>query len=703
MSKHQDFPDELYFLRKIVETPDLRIKSVWWLKTDFDANTWLCDFGREPFSISFDVHLDDGSCLTEDRHRTLLNSFKTWLCLQCHPDVNRGRITGAAATFHSVSRVFRLIDYFVINSNLYSLSETGLSTLTSSDFRGILETIASSNRTTSSIYKWERRVVEYLREGVASISPQAIQIALLERPTLAIVACRSDDSGLNVDNNELVQFRAFLWSTGLYRTRGRRNSNYRYQPDMSALVRSIYPNTIWAHRSGFEVPEELCFDPLERYGNEYEGVPVRTGIGPILDERQLNEWRSALLSLRLLPATPNPLPPHAFDGISNSGWMDSLNLRPSGRFASLPQSAVFQLLRKSLEFALDMGEELVDSYVALARAANEKGLSIAKYSNEYGLREIVGPKLRDIGVKRWHLAQHMSLQEGNPARGAEYRATSKEFFQRFRSNEGLYELIIVLVGAIQICVGTLMARRQGELLDLVAGRCLDRTKRYLIFENRKSGILERREELLRPIPPIAARLIAMLERMQAELVADGSIPAMTVVFATPHRANSSFAVTHMSFNNTFNRTCDYFQSPLDRKSRRFYVRQHQLRRFFATLFFWGGTFGGADTLRWFLGHTDVEHLYHYITESTPGAVLRWAKAEYAADALEQGEHNDTLGVLVETRFNLTNYTLLDSDELRDYIDELLFEGKVTVEPEFFTSPSGKTYQIFVKVRHENAN
>lgn len=36
-------------------------------------------------------------------------------------------------------------------------------------------------------------------------------------------------------------------------------------------------------------------------------------------------------------------------------------------------------------------------------------------------------------------------------------------------------------------------------------------------------------------------------------------------------------------------------------NKRFYMRQHQLRRFFAMAFFWGNGFGSMDTLRWFLG------------------------------------------------------------------------------------------------------
>ena len=36
------------------------------------------------------------------------------------------------------------------------------------------------------------------------------------------------------------------------------------------------------------------------------------------------------------------------------------------------------------------------------------------------------------------------------------------------------------------------------------------------------------------------------------------------------------------------------------------------------LFFWSKSYEGLDALRDFLGHTDTEHLYHYITENING-------------------------------------------------------------------------------------
>ncbi len=143
------------------------------------------------------------------------------------------------------------------------------------------------------------------------------------------------------------------------------------------------------------------------------------------------------------------------------------------------------------------------------------------------------------------------------------------------------------------------------------------------------------------------------------------------------------------------------ETPLAQDGKRYYIRQHQLRRFFAMLFFWGSSFGGMDTLRWFLGHSDVEHLYHYITESMPGGVLRGTQAHYATEQLQAyNQSANELADLLEKQFGTQKFDLMDANELDEYIKDLIEEGSVTVKPEFFKAGDGKDYRILITVNKE---
>ena len=112
-------------------------------------------------------------------------------------------------------------------------------------------------------------------------------------------------------------------------------------------------------------------------------------------------------------------------------------------------------------------------------------------------------------------------------------------------------------------------------------------------------------------------------------------------------------------------------------------------------FFWGNGFGSMDTLRWFLGHTDVQHLYHYITESTEGNVLKSVKAQYVYEDLDSQE--DLKDLLVK-KYGTNNFSLIEREVLEDYIEDLIEEKTVEVEPEFFNDDNGQNYKILVKVK-----
>ena len=173
--------------------------------------------------------------------------------------------------------------------------------------------------------------------------------------------------------------------------------------------------------------------------------------------------------------------------------------------------------------------------------------------------------------------------------------------------------------------------------------------------------------------------------------------------------------------------CDYLESQtvIDKKgiTRRYYIRQHPLRRFFAMMFFWSSGYDGLETLRWMLGHSDVEHLYNYITESQTGGAIKGVKAAYLVEALQSGiklEGIDSLREVIANRYGVSGSSIrlypfsvavetfededdykttppiddLDTQaELESQVLELLEDNVVTLEPTFF-KVEGSEQQFF---------
>ena len=54
--------------------------------------------------------------------------------------------------------------------------------------------------------------------------------------------------------------------------------------------------------------------------------------------------------------------------------------------------------------------------------------------------------------------------------------------------------------------------------------------------------------------------------------------------------------------------------------------------------------------------------------------------------------------MLEIKFGTRQFSVLDSDELEDYIEDLMEEGKLEIEPEFFETPNGKTFRVLIVVK-----
>lgn len=204
----------------------------------------------------------------------------------------------------------------------------------------------------------------------------------------------------------------------------------------------------------------------------------------------------------------------------------------------------------------------------------------------------MSPKLKSIGVS-YLKSPNNKLYDG------------KERFDLLRSNIYFYDLLKVYYGAVQVFIGAIMARRQSEICSLIVGECIDEDTNSLIFKQSKStkGMFGTRNSLYLPIDPLGIEMIKNLERLHINRKGD-------LLFSIPTIKNM-FSFNSTVSNTTYSENIDFFIDYINPDlidGKRYYIRQHQLRRFFAMSFFWGSGFGSLDTLRWFLGHTDVQHL-----------------------------------------------------------------------------------------------
>ena len=245
-----------------------------------------------------------------------------------------------------------------------------------------------------------------------------------------------------------------------------------------------------------------------------------------------------------------------------------------------------------------------------------------------------------------------------------------------------------------------MARRAAELVGLDPQDCLQKAAEgyYLRFTVGKANIGNRRIKVDRPISDFAVQALRLLLRAQEGLQRiTGTLPA-SPVFSLPHYSRARLSpATDKTVRDTLDRFCDFFEIPLDKQGRRYYLRTHQLRRFFAMMFFWHFGFGGMDTLRYMLAQVDFAHVWRYITENVPGKVLAQVKTTFVTTKLREGSADtQSLGALLQKEYGIANFAILSEETVERYVADLIAKGLVDVKPEFLDDKH--EWKILVQIR-----
>lgn len=684
-------PPELDFLEGFFVDPYQASRSAEWLLSEFDAIVWEYSFGfKEPKLIYWDVELNDGSSLIDKKNKKLLDGLKYFLT----GSTQANSITGSNGAWASeLARAVHIVDFLLLNAEQFKLAQYGLAGLGRDKLKLILSEIGSSKDTAESIYGWSKRMSLYGLKLALETSKTEILHAIAQWPELAIVTpAQIDENTLDIPLELIPQVRAALYLKGLYRASRDKGHN----PNSVRVSNDIYRNTLRGRFEDKPIIRILAVQSGDDFVREYPPIPVATGARDKMGDVNFSEYRRTLYGLGSLHDLGLPAP-SAEDLISAKNF--TIETAGAGRFRSLPSQVVFSAVRDSIEFYLKHGSKIVDGFCRTVLYCKKEKLPLSKLTDQQ-FQKVVGEDLTSIGVENLG----MSRRAVDTPYASELKGTKSEYFKKLRSNHGLIELVKILIGCTQVVTGALMGRRIGELMDLHAKDCLDVTEQWLVFVNRKStyNLFGTRQLEARPIEPIAVKMIKNLVRMQKILKRLGFISELYGLFASPSSKGNAVLskVSVYGFNQNLDLFCDYFETQTNEDGNRYYIRQHQLRRFFAMLFFYSSSFGGLETLQWMLGHTDVKHVWHYITESMDGATLRGAKAQFVAEALHSGDvaSFESLAALLKARYGTEDFTIVDTVELEDYLSDLMEEGSVEIEPEFIQDDEGQRFKVVARVK-----
>lgn len=155
-----------------------------------------------------------------------------------------------------------------------------------------------------------------------------------------------------------------------------------------------------------------------------------------------------------------------------------------------------------------------------------------------------------------------------------------------------------------------------------------------------------------------------------------------LLFVYPSSNNNGIISSENELYERLDLFCDFIEVPLDENGRRWYIRTHEARRFFALAFFW--LFEGASlaALSWFLGHRDIQETWRYIKSEMTGEEISEVDAMIALKAMRSGADYsgvDKLREIVYRHFGIDSLELIKLEELEAYLEDLSQEGVFSVQ------------------------
>lgn len=368
--------------------------------------------------------------------------------------------------------------------------------------------------------------------------------------------------------------------------------------------------------------------------------------------------------------------------------------RSSSHTLFMPVNTGLAYLNTAMRFVQAYGEAIVGFYLAVIADynSNTKNASTNKSLNR---------RLND-----WH------IESGEPIAAilniTEFRRTeAKPDFGRLQSNPTLDEALRVLIGSCIVCMALLKPSRQEELTHLKRNCLREYAGGYWInFNLGKSNASEAWQDEDRPIPVIAAKAIHLLQRLGAglsTLLAEDRKVGDNLFYLPKAEGKGSLAATGGLLNSQLDIFCDFVGLPPDSEGRRWYVRIHEMRKWFLLLLFWSGRFDVLDAARWIAGHTDAEHIYAYIEKEFPGEELPQIEAEYSIDRVyrrdlerkrSKGDAGNEDGVdalyeVVLRHFNVESLTMVPEPEWTGYVQSLREDEKFRLEPHSIFGENGR--------------
>lgn len=658
-----------------------------WLLNDWSDPVWFTFAGVKTRQqdgkwvgtekISWDILLPNGYRLTDARYADLLQT-----CKSCAVLFRDGLLGDAPAL--SSWRVFcyslkNLCAWLVLHENAYKPEQYSFALLDQTACKKLFNVLGSGGWT-GALYLSERIIDAMYRRVYGAACPTEFYSDLGKLPAdVCARICqwlRENNGYCRRTSSKGQVSRRFLAELVHTETRVIASASMR----LNAIIRQFEPRMRSA--SGLLLGADQATEfPTHRTQTIAQVLASPTGCGAAV---MTSKMLDVLLATR----------PYLTDRIPASNSINRKKLSMAALRHSqgeqhtpfIPINIGLKYLGESIRWIHLYGDELVDFYLSVVRAVKDDATNRSDQSA--GGSEKQFAVISTIGVPT-------ALGDIGKGFNRLNRDTSKELsFSSFRSEPTLHQAIECWIGAVVVVLAMLKPLRSSELANVKRDCLLGDGPYWFESELAKLTVKEyRAQPEAKPIPDIAARAIRQLQRFGdglAEIFDEQDEFLGGRLFYLPSREFGHPKAIHDAMLNRYlDRFCDYVGLPPDALGRRWYVRVHEMRKWFLLLLVWCGRFNVLDAARWIAGHVNLEHLKAYIEREDPHESLSEIEGLYAIDRLRAYEKSgfslgeeEGLNELYEKvllHFGVAQLELVPSRNWESYVQQLHADGQLSIE------------------------
>ncbi|EJI6687512.1 hypothetical protein NFT52_001125 [Vibrio parahaemolyticus] len=661
-----------------------------WLLNDFESPIWyttkrgkgsiIDGKGVETDNITWNVTLPNGNNLCDDRYRILLDNIKKTSFL-FRNGIITGKVIGNRRWHDVTGSLLVLAKFLVLYEDRYLPHKYGFNLL---DQQGLNQFSINYSKggITFALELPQRALLLFYQSAFNSECPLEVystipnideelckSIYLKLRETNLMRPLKSGEfkgalvfdlqrisSILNCDKESMSseRMRAFLRQFEIE------------LKESELLVKYNIKSDYHGHRT------PLLTDALNNPSNENSLVAI-TGHFEVL-----------LFAHRHLPETsPNP----CYLSINTARKAAMKYTKIDGRTPLLPIDIGLSYMNGAMKLVYKYGENLIDLYLEFLDKSHKPS------------------KIKDINIEA-SIMRKNRLLFNRLSRLEKYRdlcielnlsyphtSTSKTKNKNTSEEYDLFSCLGDVMAASAILIAIMKPSRDDEIINLKRD-CLYHELGggyYLKLYLGKSNVGEAYEEVIKPIPYITAKSIELLQKLGNGIDIIMSTDTSDTLFYAPLSGLTNVGrVSKGVLNTKLDNFGDKLKIRLDEHKRRWYVRVHEMRKFFLILLFWHGRFNVLDAARDIAGHVDAEHIYRYVEANFPRTDLCAFEADFAIHCLSSQDRYDdfthvddsfeALRELVCKHFGVSSLEFIHQNEWEQYVRDLRNEDGFYLKP-----------------------